>query len=164
MAPDWLVAGIVGRPHGLDGSFHVVRPRAGALALDSVVRVGEVETTVTRRAGTDDRPIVRVAIAETREAVEALRGSELSVGRETVAPLDADEWWADELVGCAVLDGAQPVGVVTGLLGLPSCEALEIERTEGGELLVPLVGDAVRTVDVTARRIDVDLGFLGEET
>ena len=30
------------------------------------------------------------------------------------------------------------------------------------ELLVPLVRDAVRSVDVAARRIDVDLAFLGE--
>ena len=26
-AREWLVAGVVGRPHGLDGSFHVARPR-----------------------------------------------------------------------------------------------------------------------------------------
>jgi 16S rRNA processing protein RimM len=37
---------------------------------------------------------------------------------------------------------------------------LEVEREGGGELLVPLVRDAVRSVDVAARRIDVDLGFL----
>jgi 16S rRNA processing protein RimM len=41
---------------------------------------------------------------------------------------------------------------------------LEVERTGGaGDLLVPLVGDAVRAVDVEARSIDVDLAFLGEE-
>ena len=34
---------------------------------------------------------------------------------------------------------------------------------DGGELLVPLVRDAERSVDVEARRIDVDLRFLGEE-
>jgi len=28
---------------------------------------------------------------------------------------------------------------------------------------VPLIADAVRTVDLDARRIDVDLAFLGEE-
>ena len=39
---------------------------------------------------------------------------------------------------------------------------LEVEREGGGELLVPLVRDAVRSVDVAARRIDVDLAFLGE--
>ena len=30
------------------------------------------------------------------------------------------------------------------------------------ELLVPLVRDAIRSIDLEARRIDVDLGFLGE--
>jgi ribosomal 30S subunit maturation factor RimM len=40
---------------------------------------------------------------------------------------------------------------------------LEVAR-EGtdGDLLVPLVADAVRDVDVDARTIDIDLRFLGE--
>jgi 16S rRNA processing protein RimM len=38
-----------------------------------------------------------------------------------------------------------------------------VARTQGGaDLLVPLVRDAIRTVDVSARRIDIDLRFLGE--
>ena len=50
------------------------------------------------------------------------------------------------------------------LLALPSCEVLEVARA-GGEtdLLVPLVSDAVRSVDLERREIDVDLAFLGEE-
>jgi 16S rRNA processing protein RimM len=52
---------------------------------------------------------------------------------------------------------------VRALVALPSCEALAVERAGGGELLVPLVRDAVRDVDVAGRRIDVDLAFLGEE-
>jgi ribosomal 30S subunit maturation factor RimM len=49
------------------------------------------------------------------------------------------------------------------MLSLPSCEVLEVAR-EGtdGDLLVPLVADAVRDVDVDARTIDIDLRFLGE--
>ena len=42
------------------------------------------------------------------------------------------------------------------MLALPSCEVLEVER-DGAELLVPLVRDAIRAVDVAARRVDVDL-------
>jgi 16S rRNA processing protein RimM len=60
-----------------------------------------------------------------------------------------------------VVDGDEE-GVVRRMVPLPSCEALEVERTGGGELLVPLVRDAVRSVDVERRRIDVDLGFLGD--
>jgi ribosomal 30S subunit maturation factor RimM len=45
---------------------------------------------------------------------------------------------------------------------LPSCEVLEVERAGRGDLLVPLVTDAVREVDLDRRSIDIDLEFLGE--
>ncbi len=55
------------------------------------------------------------------------------------------------------------IGRVTRLLALPSCEVLEVQRDDGaGELLVPLVRDAVREVDLETSAIDVDLRFLGE--
>ena len=79
-----------------------------------------------------------------------------------VAPLGPDEWWAEELEGCAVHDRGRAVGTVARLLALPSCEVLEVRRADGGELLVPMVKDAVRDIDVAARRIEVDLDFLGE--
>ena len=46
---------------------------------------------------------------------------------------------------------------------LPSCEVLEVARPGSADLLVPLVRDAIRMIDVEERRIDVDLAFLGEE-
>ncbi|MBV8955506.1 MAG: hypothetical protein JO179_15315 [Solirubrobacterales bacterium] len=67
------------------------------------------------------------------------------------------------LEGCAVSDGDRRIGVVRRLLALPSCEVLEVAREEdAGDLLVPLVSDAVRHVDLERREIDVDLRFLGE--
>jgi 16S rRNA processing protein RimM len=54
------------------------------------------------------------------------------------------------------------VGVVERLLDYPSCELLEVRREGAGMLLVPLVRDAVRAVDVGARVIEIDLAFLGE--
>lgn len=120
--------------------------------------------TIERRAGTDAKPIVRISGCASREAAEALRGELLIVARSELPALEEGEFWAEDLVGCAVTDGARQVGRVTHLLGLPSCEVLEVARPEGGEpLLVPLVGDAVRGVDLGAHRVDVDLAFLGED-
>jgi 16S rRNA processing protein RimM len=117
-----------------------------------------------RRAGTDARPIFRLAGVDTREAVDALRGTDLWVRRVDAPPLDEDEWYAEDLVGCHVADGDREVGTVTKLLPYPSCELLEVQRPESSTtLLVPLISDAVRTVDLDARRIDVNLAFLGEE-
>ena len=39
-APEWLLAGRVGRPHGLDGSFHVTQPNAQL--LDAAAAAGEI--------------------------------------------------------------------------------------------------------------------------
>jgi 16S rRNA processing protein RimM len=159
---EWLAAGRVGRPHGLDGSFHVTRPRGALLTLGTVVRVDDDDAEIVRRAGTDDRPILRLAGHDGRAAAELLRGRDLLVRRADAPALDDDEWYAEDLVGCRVVDGADPVGEVRGLIALPSCEALEVERIDGSELLVPLVRDAVRAVDVGAGVIDVDVAFLGE--
>ena len=158
-----LVAGRVGRPHGLDGSFHVLDGRPRLLCEGAEVGVGDTRRRVERRAGTDARPIVRLAGVGDRGSAEALRGAELTVGEAQAPPLEEGEWWAEELEGCVVRDGPRRVGVVARLVALPSCEALAVRRDGESELLVPMVGAAIRSVDVEQGEIDVDLAFLGEE-
>jgi 16S rRNA processing protein RimM len=163
-AGGWLEAGRVGRPHGLDGSFHVRDAVPSLLALGDEVLVGGHASRITRRAGDDRRPIVRLEGHESRSAAESLNGEQLIVRRKEAPELEEDEWWAEDLVGCTVRDGDRQVGVVARLLALPSCEVLEVARADdSGELLVPLVSDAVRTVDIERKEIEVDLAFLGEE-
>jgi 16S rRNA processing protein RimM len=148
----------VGRAHGLDGSFYVTRPDADLLRDGVPISIAGSVREVVRRSGTAAKPIIRVEGVSTREAVEALRGEAILVDRSYAPPLDEDEWWADDLVGLDVVDGTRPVGVVERVMTLPSCDVLEV-----GDLLIPLVDDAVRSVDLEARRVDVDLAFLGDE-
>jgi 16S rRNA processing protein RimM len=158
---DGIVVGRVGRPHGLDGSFHVTQARADLLSLGAVVQVAGASREVVRRAGTDERPILRLDGSEDRNDAEALRGEELRVARADAPALEEGEYSAEELEGCRVADGDVTLGVVRRLVALPSCDALEVAREGDADLLVPLVRDAVRTVDPAARRIDVDRHFLG---
>jgi len=160
---EWLHAGRVGRPHGLDGSFHVTRPNVQLLQSAETVLVADRELEITRRAGTPRQLILRLEGHANRAAAEALRGKDILVARSDAPELGPVEWWAEDLAGCSVHDGDRPVGTVRRLVELPSCEMLEVERAGGGELLVPLVTDAVREIDLDRRAIDVDLRFLGEE-
>jgi 16S rRNA processing protein RimM len=158
-----VVAGLVGRPHGLDGSFYVAEPKPALLELGASVTLGGRAREIVRRAGTQARPIVRVEGCVNRAGAEALRGEQLVAESAELPPLGPDEWWAEQLEGARVFDGELEVGVVLRLLGLPSCECLEVERAGGrANLLVPLVRDAIRDVDVAAARIEIDLAFLGE--
>jgi len=162
--PARLSAGRVGRAHGLDGSFYVTRPKPRLLSEGTIVTIGEVERRIERRAGTDARPILRLAGVTGREAAEALRGLELTVPAEQAPALEEGEFWAHELEGCEVRDGERLLGTVTRLIELPSCEALEVSAgPAGATVLVPMVSDAIRSVRPRERRIEVDNSFLGLE-
>jgi 16S rRNA processing protein RimM len=160
-SPD-LQAGRVGRPHGLDGSFYVTRPLARLLAVGASVTVAGRVSQIVRRAGTDERPIVRLEGVRDRAGAEALRGQELTVAAEQAPALREGEWWAHELEGCEVIAGGRRLGTVVRVIALPSCEALEVLEAPGAPpLLVPMVKDAVRLIDARERRIEVDADFLG---
>lgn len=139
----------VGKPHGLDGSFHVDAP----LEEGAVVMIGDREFIVAERKGTDSRPIVRLEGIEDRDAAEALRGETLTPGNGQLATgNETDEWLIDDLIGCQI----EGIGHVTGVLEGLSCDVLEV-----GNELIPLVTDAVLRVDVENKVIEVDREFLG---
>jgi 16S rRNA processing protein RimM len=152
-----IPAGRVGRPHGLDGSFYVNRAEPDLLAAGGALVVDGRRRRIERRSGSAERPIVRLEGCASRDDAEALRGARLFVPLAEAPPLGEGEFWAHELEGCEVVDGERSIGVVSRMVALPSCEALEVDGR-----LVPLVRDAIRSIDVKARRIDVDMGFLGE--
>jgi 16S rRNA processing protein RimM len=118
---------------------------------------------VAARKGTDQRPIIQLEGLTDRDAADALRGEELLAARDDAPEQGEDEWWEEDLEGCAVSVDGHAVGVVTRLVALTSCEALEVERPDADALLVPLVSGAVRSVDVEGREIEIDLEFLGEQ-
>jgi 16S rRNA processing protein RimM len=138
-----VTAGRVGKPHGLDGSFYVDRPRHDLPEGASLTVAGRAHE-IARRAGTDERPLIRLAgVGDPRP----LRGELLLVEDE----LAEDEWLASELVGCSVPEHGTVARVIDGT----SCSVLELE----GGTLIPFVSDAIERVDVEAREIRVRPGF-----
>ena len=140
-----VTAGRVGKPHGLDGSFYVERPRHELPEGEEVTLAGRAGRCGAR-AGTDERPLIRLeGLAEPG----GLRGELLLVEDE----LGEGEWLASDLVGLSV----PGLGKVAQIIDAPSCSVLELEDGT----LIPLVSDAVRSVDLDAGEIEVDRDFLG---
>ena len=156
MSSDDLVpVGRVGRPHGLDGAFVVERASEGAgrFAPGATLYVnGEPANVVlSRRVGGG-----RVAVKLDR-SVE--RGAELAVPRASLPPPEEGFHYVFELIGLEVVDedGAK-LGRVTDVEPGIANDALVLDSG----LLLPLIEDCVREVDVTEGRIVVARGFAAD--
>src|SRR2546421_717602 len=108
---EYLAKGLVAHPDQVSVR-EVEEEGATVLELGARLHVEGREMTIVRRAGDDKRPLVRLEGIEDRPAAETLRGSELLAERVEAPELSADEWWAEEIEGCAVRDGPRQVGTV----------------------------------------------------
>jgi len=154
--PDLVAVGIVGRSHGLDGSFFVEGPstRADAFATGATLFVdGEPAKVVSSKRGSHDRPVIKLD-----RRVE--RGATLAVPREALPALGEDEYYAFQLVGLAVEEeGGRLVGRVRDVLDYPANDVLELDSG----LYLPLVEACVRQVDLEGGRIVIAAGFADPE-
>jgi 16S rRNA processing protein RimM len=155
--PSRIVVGAVGRAHGLDGFVHLVG-HGGTVPLDpgTPVRVGEIDTTIAGRKGTDERPLVRFALADSRAAADELRGRDVTVAAEELPATGADEFFHVDLIGCEVRCEGRPVGTVRAVHEYPANDVLELDSGE----MIPFVDDVVVAVDVPARFLTLADGFL----
>jgi 16S rRNA processing protein RimM len=150
--PELVRVGRVGRPHGVDGAFVVEEasedPRRFEVGAELRVDGEPARVTVSRRVGGG-----RVAIRLDRPAE---RGAELTVPREDLTPLPPDSYYVADLVGLRVLDErGEVVGVVRDVLPGPANDALELDSG----VLLPLVEDCIREVDLVGRRLHLNPGF-----
>lgn len=164
LVPETVLVGVIHRAHGVRGEV-AVEPLSdvpGRLAPGSVL------TAVDRRG--NSRPL-EVASARPhkglvlltfegvagRDQAEALRGATLEVGRGEVPPPPAGAFYQFQLVGCRCRDlAAGELGEVADLVDDGGGQILVVQGP-AGELLVPFVERFIRSIDLEARAIELDL-------
>jgi 16S rRNA processing protein RimM len=143
--------GLVGKPHGLDGSFFVEHASEDEkrFAEGATLHVdGEPATVVvSKRSG--GRPVIKLDR-------EVPRGTELTVPRAELPPTEEHEYYAFELVGLAVEEeGGRELGRVTEVQPGIANDVLQLDSG----LALPLVDACVLNVDLDKHRILVARGF-----
>ena len=150
--PDLVLVGRVGRPHGVDGAF-VVREASTddarfAVGAQLVVGGEPAEVVVSRRVGGGGRAI------KLDRAVE--RGAELYVRRASLPALAEGSYYVADLVGLEVYDpNGIRVGAIRNVLPGPANDAIELDTG----LLLPVVEDCVREIDLEAGRVLLNPGY-----
>jgi 16S rRNA processing protein RimM len=143
--------GVVGRPHGLGGSFVVERPSEapGRFAVGATLHVegGPAEVVESKRSG--GRLVIRLDRT-------VGRGAALEVPRTDLPPPEPDSYYVFQLVGLAVEEeDGRALGIVADVLERPANDVLELDSG----LYLPLVEACVLEVDLNGGRIVVAPGF-----
>lgn len=152
MGDQEVVVGVVAKPLGLKGEVFV-RPDpdvAHDFTPGAAFAAGDRWLVVVESRLHSGRQVVRFEGVDSREGAEALRGTVLSVARDTV-DLDEDAFWNDDLLGREVVDqNGDLVGVLEATADGAAHDYFVVARPDGGEVLVPAVAELV---DVQPDRI-----------
>lgn len=164
--PTRFVAGWVAGAHGLRGMLRIRCAEGGIESLLEVEHLflgvhGEASlrhAVVEARPGRRGEVCVSLAGIADREAAESLRGREVWIESAQLGVLPAGEYWAFQLMGCEVEDGAgRKIGRVREIRGTGAQDLLVVDGADGAEHLIPAVQQWWREVDLERRRIVVEL-------
>ena len=160
----WIEAGAVTRPHGVRGEV-VVDLKSDL--FDCIVEKMKIRTTTTRgeehllvvERGRRHKGylVLKLAGVETRDAAERLRGNTVWLTREQVGELPEGRYFVDDILGMDVFtDDGEHLGTVEDVLNMPASDVYVV-RGGGGEILLPVVDEVVKEVDVESRKMVVHL-------
>ena len=157
-----LELGVITRPHGVRGEVRVKlhNPDSDALAsLDSVqLRFRkQPDRTIKIQAArlTAKGALVKFVGVTDMDAAEALRDHVVFADRALLPPLEPGEYYLSDLVGATVTGPDGVIGTVSEVCVHPTIETIVIERTEGGNVELPLVDEWLGKVDTEAGQIEL---------
>lgn len=100
--------------------------------------------------------LLRLPGIETPEEVKALAQTEIFVPRSEAATLPEGHFFLGDMVGMEVVttDG-RPVGPIREVIRTGSNDVF-VARGAGGDVLIPVIKDAVRDLDLAGRRVTIE--------
>ncbi len=105
--------------------------------------------------------VLHFAGVDSISAAETLAGLVVAIPQSERAPLDEDEVYVGDLIGCLLVDvaGAAPVhvGEIEEVDRAAGPVALLVVRGAAGEVLVPFAKSFLRNIDIDARRVEMAL-------
>ena len=159
-----IMVGIITSPHGLKGDvkvyattdepqrFRLLRNvwigKDGNLASFRVTSVKYVRNT----------PVIRFEGVDTIEDAQKLRDHEIYIDRADALPLAEGEYFIGDLVGCTVfLEDGSVLGELADVLRTGANDVYSVRKTDGSEILIPVIPDCVLEKRPEEGRITVRL-------
>jgi len=158
-----LRVGYVAGSHGLHGALRVRTDDSGSTTLSALKRLF-LETADGRRefkvlgASTLSAGNQRVILegVDDANAAEALRGSVVMVVAAELPPLKEGEFYYFQLAGAEVrLTDGRRLGTIEDIMSTGAHDVWVVRDGER-EVLVPVISDVVKAMDLDARRVTIE--------
>jgi 16S rRNA processing protein RimM len=148
-----FAVGRIAAPHGLDGKLKVFpltqnpekrfsKNSKLLLKLNGTLKLVEVVSSSV--AG--KFYIIKLKESSNRTEAESLKGSYFFVERSQLKELQINQFWIDDVLGCAVFYKDKELGRVSEIIKGSANDSYVVKN--GKELIVPAVKDAIEYIDV----------------
>ncbi|MBC8166187.1 MAG: 16S rRNA processing protein RimM [Bryobacteraceae bacterium] len=163
MNADWVLLARVRRPRGVRGEVNAENVGSQPSRFKAGLVVHLVSSEKVRSATIENawfhngELVLKFAGLDTRDDAETLRGLEVCIKLEERPPAPEGEYYYSDLVGCKVeTETGRVLGEVKAWHDYGASPILEI-RNGDLEILVPFTAAYYRSVDLTTRRIVMEL-------
>jgi len=161
---DEIAIAVVGRPRGNRGEV-VIHPhfdlrRECLVGIEALLRWPdgrEQRLRVESLWWHAEKTICRFEGCGTIDEAREYCHCEIFVPRAALIPLDPEEFFAADLIGCEVIrNTGERLGVVASVDETGGAALLAIETQGGRELLIPFAAAIIKEIDMERRRLLVD--------
>ena len=95
---------------------------------------------------------------DTIEEAEKLKNLQIKIDSDNIGELEENEFYFHEIIGCEVFDeNNKTLGEIVEILTPGANDVWVIKAENGKEILIPYIEDVVKKIDVTNKRIDIEV-------
>jgi len=162
MILDFLEIGTIVGTHGIHGELRV-NPACDSpeffAGFDTLYydALGRQPVHILSARANKNIALLRLEGVSSMEAAQALKSKTLFF-RRADARLEEGRYFIAELLGCAVFDAEDPglrYGVISDVSQTGANDVWHVQTPVGKEILIPVIDDVVKRVDVANGRVEV---------
>ena len=158
-----LEVGKIVNTHGLKGEVKIVTWTDTPDVFEDIEYVyakkkhEEIKLTTKNIKYQKNNIIVKFAEINSIEEAETFKNSVLSCDREQLGELPEGVYYIADLIGCTVFENEKELGKISDVFNTGANDIYAVSRPQQKDLLIPVLEETVKKVDIENKRIDVVL-------
>lgn len=159
MDPEYITIGQILRPWGVKGEIkvEVMTDFPDRFSPRQEIYIKHRTVTIEGSRWQRGQVILKLKEIDNIESAEVFRGQFIEIHRSQVSPLAENEYYRFQLTGLEVwTTEGDRLGHVSDILSTGSNDVMVVPY-RGAELLIPTIEDVVKSVDLDAGRVVIEL-------